>query len=192
MALQSAKAASLTVPDETLALAQQFLDSVDPSLREENDKRSRKRKPEAETEFDEYEYTPRQRTSHAITSEALLCRMYLGWDRGSNDGALVRGGKYLLSKYPPRRDQWNIYHWYYATQVQHHLGGAEWEAWNILMRDTLVNSQEKEGHAAGSWAPAGQHEDGGGRIYVTSLAICTLEVYYRHAPIFRQLNLRER
>ena len=58
------------------------------------------------------------------------------------------------------------------------------------MRDVLVNSQETRGHLAGSWSPRGdEHAGAGGRIYVTALATCTLEVYYRHLPLFRQLDL---
>jgi hypothetical protein len=49
--------------------------------------------------------------------------------------------------------------------------------------------QQKQGHAAGSWAPEGRGNEGGfadaaGRIYMTSLATCILEVYYRHMPIY--------
>ena len=71
----------------------------------------------------------------------------------------------------------------------HHFGGPEWEDWNGQMRDVLVVMQEDGGHAAGSWDPRGDHAGAGGRIYMTSLAVCTLEVYYRHLPIFRQLEL---
>jgi hypothetical protein len=72
----------------------------------------------------------------------------------------------------------------------HHAGGAEWEAWNLKMRDVLCQTQETSGHAAGSWSPRNHdHAGAGGRIYVTSLSICTLEIYYRHLPIFRQLEL---
>ena len=71
----------------------------------------------------------------------------------------------------------------------HHFGGPEWNEWNLRMRDVLVKSQETRGHAAGSWAPRGDRADAGGRIYMTALAVCTLEVYYRHLPIFRQIEL---
>ena len=71
----------------------------------------------------------------------------------------------------------------------HHAGGREWERWNFLMRDALVNTQEKQGELAGSWAPRGEHASAGGRLYMTSLAVCTLEVYYRHLPIFRQIDV---
>jgi hypothetical protein len=70
----------------------------------------------------------------------------------------------------------------------HHFGGKRWQKWNIAMRDVLVQSQQKRGHESGSWDPKGPHGSQGGRLYCTALAVCTLEVYYRHAPIFRQLE----
>ena len=46
------------------------------------------------------------------------------------------------------------------------------------------------GSRAGSWSPRGyQWGSQAGRIYVTSLAVCTLEIYYRHLPIFKQIEL---
>ena len=38
--------------------------------------------------------------------------------------------------------------------------------------------------------PAGPLTAQGGRLYMTSLAICCLEVYYRHLPLFRQIELQ--
>ena len=54
------------------------------------------------------------------------------------------------------------------------------------MRDLLVNSQAQSGHERGSWAPVGPFSSTGGRLYMTALSICTLEVYYRHLPLFRE------
>ena len=122
-----------------------------------------------------------------MTSEALLCRIYLGWKR--NHPALVSGVNWLLDSKPPALDPPNIYYWYYATQTLHHYGGSQWQSWNLQMRDVLVASQEVRGHRAGSWAPDGPLSSQGGRLYMTSLAICCLEVYYRHLPIFRQIDL---
>jgi hypothetical protein len=54
------------------------------------------------------------------------------------------------------------------------------------MRDFLVNKQDKQGPAAGSWFFDGGHgTDKGGRLYNTSLATMVLEVYYRHMPIYQ-------
>ena len=95
----------------------------------------------------------------------------------------------MLENEPPRTSETNIYYWYYATQTIHHYGGPQWDEWNLQMRDVLVATQETRGHAAGSWAPKGPLTSQGGRIYMTALAICCLEVYYRHLPIFRRIDL---
>lgn len=171
MALQSGRAASLTVPDVTLELANNFLDSV------QSHGGSR------------YAYMPQQRNNptHRLTAEALLCRVYLGWK--SDNPGLMEGLDWLLENNPPAQ-QADIYYWYYATQAFHHYGGESWDRWNSEMRDTLVDRQERRGPEAGSWSP---HDDKygreGGRLFVTALATCTLEVYYRHLPIFRQIDI---
>ncbi|HWC89954.1 MAG TPA: hypothetical protein VG433_09870, partial [Pirellulales bacterium] len=82
------------------------------------------------------------------------------------------------------------YYWYYATQVMHNLPGPEWDPWNRAMRRTLIETQVKEGCAAGSWDPHKPLPDGhaaetGGRIMTTSLATLTLEVYYRYLPLYQ-------
>jgi hypothetical protein len=169
MALQSARAANLSVPDDTLELAGRYLDSV-----QHND-RSR------------YSYMARGAPTPVMTAEGLLCRIYLGWNK--SDPGLMKGVSFLAKNHLPSNNDANIYYWYYGTQTMHHVGGPEWEQWNIKMRDILTMSQETSGHAAGSWTPRGEHAAAGGRIYMTSLAVCTLEVYYRHLPIFRQIEL---
>ncbi|MCA9175249.1 MAG: terpene cyclase/mutase family protein [Planctomycetales bacterium] len=134
-----------------------------------------------------YGYRPGTAPTHVMTAEALLCRMYLGWNRqvpGMEDGA-----QYLLDNFMPHTGAPDIYYWYYGTQVFHHLGGAMWDKWNGRMRDVLVSMQETRGHEAGSWWHPGLRHGTGGRLYFTSLAICTLEVYYRHLPIYRQIDL---
>ena len=169
MALQSALAANLSVPEETLELAGQFLDRVqhrDGAL---------------------YAYLPNDGPSHPMTAEGLLSRIYLGWKR--SHPSLVEGVDWMLKNHPPDDDEPDIYYWYYATQTMHHFGGAQWERWNLRMRDVLVATQETSGHRAGSWTPDGPLVNRGGRIYMTAMAICCLEVYYRHLPLFRQLEL---
>jgi len=170
MALQSARAARLNVPVEAFELSSHYLDSAqfrDGAL---------------------YGYQPGHRPTPTMTAESLLCRIYLGWTK--QDPPLMEGIRYLLETDPPNPDRPNVYYWYYGTQAVHHVGGAEWERWNFLMRDALVNTQEKQGASAGSWAPRGEHASAGGRLYMTALAVCTLEVYYRHLPIFRQIDVK--
>ena len=107
--------------------------------------------------------------------------MYIGW--GRKQPALEAGVKYLAATGPSRND---MYYNYYATQVLHHWGGEEWQKWNEVMRERLVGSQCKTGHAAGSWDVADAHGKTGGRLYMTCLCVMTLEVYYRHLPLYQQ------
>lgn len=170
MALQSARAANLNVPERTMLRASAYLDSC---------------------QYEggsQYAYMAGHAPTPVMTAEALLCRMYLGWNKKQKP-ALARGTQMLVNRHLPNRHDANIYYWYYATQTMHHFGGEEWDKWNMHMRDVLTQTQETGGHAAGSWAPRGDHAAAGGRIYMTSLAVCTLEVYYRHLPIFRQIKL---
>ena len=105
--------------------------------------------------------------------------MYSGWDRDSV--SLQKGVKFLSTRGP---EPDNMYHNYYATQVLHHWGGKEWDQWNDHMRELLVKTQCKSGHAAGSWNVADQYGEAGGRLYMTCLATMTLEIYYRHLPLY--------
>jgi hypothetical protein len=171
MALYSAKAAGLEVSDATLKLAGHYLDAA-----------------EARGLPGRYAYQPGQSPRPAMTAEALLCRFYLGGRR--DDEGLESGIMHLLAEHLADADNADIYYWYYATQVFHHWGGAAWNRWNQAMQAALVKLQETKGHEAGSFPPHTRHDHVGGRLYTTALAVCTLEVYYRHTPIFRQIDLR--
>jgi hypothetical protein len=131
--------------------------------------------------------------SIVMTAEALLMRLYLGWER--NDPRLIAGADYLAANLPqfgtrnqPSRD---AYYWYYATQVMFQVQGPHWESWNARLRDLLVNSQASDGVLAGSWDPLGEVPDRwgrpAGRIYVTAMHLLMLEVYYRHLPLYQTL-----
>lgn len=184
MALQSARAPnlSLDVDDSTLKLADYFLDQVSVSARFDN--RRRTRLPDGAA----YAYQPRREATAAMTAEAILCRMYLGWKK--DDPRLDSAVKWLIQDHLPSARDPNLYYWYYGTQVMHHYGGKPWDIWNDRMRSLLISTQATRGSHPGSWDP-GDFRWGskGGRIYTTSLAVCTLEVYYRHLPLFKQIEL---
>lgn len=118
----------------------------------------------------------------------LLCRQYLGW--GPRNPGIVAGVNRLKQK-PPGSVK-NVYYYYYATQVMHHVGGPSWESWNPAMRDLMVNTQDtgttpKAEHERGSWSPVGDAwAREGGRLMSTSLTLLTLEVYYRHLPLYKR------
>jgi hypothetical protein len=113
-----------------------------------------------------------------MTTVGLLMRLYTGWRRDRDE--MATGARYLLDRLPeigsqtnPKRD---TYYWYYATQVMFHMGGEYWAAWNARLHPILTKSQIQNGLMAGSWH--------GGRLYVTALNLLSLEVYYRHLPIY--------
>jgi hypothetical protein len=130
-----------------------------------------------------YCYMPGAGPSPVMTAEGLLCRQYSGWRQ--NNPILRNGVAWLEANQLPKADRANMYFWYYGTQVMHHMGGEAWQKWNGALRDLLISLQAVSGHEAGSWPPLGGHDAQGGRLYTTALAACTLEVYYRHLPLYR-------
>jgi hypothetical protein len=166
MALRSAQMAYLKVPDETFLKATRFLNSVQQGQG-----------------VGLYGYMPGLHANQVMTAEGLLCRQYSGWRH--NHPVLINGVVWLETNHLPRADRPNMYFWYYGTQVMHHMGGKTWEKWNAALRDLLISLQAGGGHQDGSWPPLGGHDSQGGRLYTTALAACTLEVYYRHLPLYR-------
>jgi len=165
MALQSAKAGRIKVQGSTVLEAKKFLTMVQSA------------------NGAQYGYMPNQGPSDAMTAVGLLCRMYFGWKR---DNPALKAGVEHLAKTGPKPG--DIYYNYYATQVLHHWGGDLWNEWNLKMREELVTTQIKDGPGAGSWDVRDPHGAGGGRIYQTTLSLLTLEVYYRHLPIYRRFD----
>jgi hypothetical protein len=178
MALQSGKMAYLDVPPATFERAGKYLNSV-----------------KAGQHGGLFGYQPGNAPTPAMVGEGLLCREYLGWPH--DHPGLREGVEWLVRESLPSKDRPNIYAWYYATQVVHHFGGEPWKKWNAAMRDSLLAMQEQTGHRAGSWPPRGSQTIGGadvrsgGRIYMTSLALCTLEVYYRYLPLYRAIEVSD-
>jgi len=172
MALQSAKMAGIEVPYAHFRRVERFLDRV------------------ALEEGSRYPYQRGQQATPAMTAEALLCRQYLGWAR--DDRRLVRGVEWLTSpeNLIDYRKNRNVYYWYYATQVVHHMEGEHWKRWNGVMRQAVPEQQVPKGRKeAGSWEPSNmdRFDASGGRLYVTCLSIYMLEVYYRHLPLYSKL-----
>ena len=132
-----------------------------------------------------------RRPSAAMTSVGLLMRIYSGWKK--DDPRLLAGADYLLKTQLPSDStpqQRDTYYWYYATQVLKHVGGPHWDEWNNKLRPLLTRSQEKTGDMAGSWHPYKPVPDRwgsfGGRIYVTTMNLLSLEVRHRLLPLYQQ------
>ncbi len=184
MALKSGQLSGLDVPEETYRRIERWLDQA-------QGPKGRK---------DRYRYNPYAPNTAAqrhgriptptMTAVGMLMRMYTGWRR-DND-AMQSAADYLLEHPPqmgstrsPKRDG---YYWYYATMVMFHMGGDHWKQWNQKLKSVLLASQITEGEASGSWDPIQPVPDRwsaqAGRIYVTTMNLLNLEVYYRHLPIY--------
>ena len=184
MALKSGELAGLDVPESTYAGIDRWLDYA---------KLSRDR-------GDRYRYnpfapnTPSQRhgrdVTPSMTAVAMLMRMYAGWRRETPD---MQSAADYLAQYPPavgdaKTPYRDTYYWYYATQVMFHMGGKHWEDWNQKLKPILIDGQVKSGPQEGSWDPKNPVPDRwsihAGRLYLTTMNLLSLEVYYRHLPIY--------
>ncbi|WP_425613681.1 hypothetical protein NA78x_003519 [Anatilimnocola sp. NA78] len=184
MALKSGELANLTVPKETYTKIDAWLNAAQKSGSDPHEFRYN---PFAED-------TPEQRhglvASKTMTSVGLLMRLYSGSKR--DQAVMQQGAAYLRKNLPAigdaRNPQRDTYYWYYGTQVMYHMGGEDWKAWNGKLHPLLVNSQIKQGPLAGSWQPRGPVPDRwsshAGRLYVTTMNLLSLEVYYRHLPLY--------
>jgi hypothetical protein len=155
-----------------------------------------------------YRYNPYARDSKGVsrmqgrkptpsmTSVGLLMRIYSGWDK--EDPRLLAGADYILEQQLPSDSTPQVrdtYYWYYATQVLKHIDGPRWEIWNQKLRPLLTRSQEKSGDFAGSWHPYRPVPDRwgsfGGRIYVTTMNLLSLEVRHRMLPLYQSEKQRK-
>lgn len=160
MALKSAVHADIAVNPLTIRGANAFLNEV-------------------QADNGMYGYRSTKDTKESTTAIGLVCRMLSGMSR--EEPRLKMAVETLSAKGPMVG---NMYYNYYATQVMLHYGGEEWTKWNTVMRDRLVSTQKTEGHAAGSWDLSDAHGGTAGRLYMTCLCTMTLEVYYRHLPLY--------
>ena len=71
----------------------------------------------------------------------------------------------------------------------HFFGGDDWDkVWNPKMRDLLVDTQDNSPAArpAAVGRPTTASPAAGGRLTATCLSLLTLEVYYRHLPLYKR------
>lgn len=103
----------------------------------------------------------------------------------ANDPELQQAVR-LISEWGPQGD---LEYQYFATLTMLQMGGNAWQTWNEKVRESLIANQETTGHLQGSWQfNADQRIESGGRLYCTALATMILEVYFRHLPVYGNVN----
>ena len=183
MALKSGQLAGLKVPQKTF-------DGIDNWLKvaEAPNSKSQFRYNPYAKDSDERARTHGKRASVSMTAVGLLMRAYNGWT--PTDEKFLQGAEHLLEQLPSDRDSLrrDTYYWYYATQVMKHAGGKYWDQWSRALHPLLVNTQQSSGPLRGSWHPYMPVPDRwapqGGRLYVTTMNLLSLEVKYRLLPLY--------
>ncbi len=165
-ALKSASHGKLEIPREVWYRAMSFLDGL------QDDRGAA------------YGYQQPTSKKPSMSVVGLFARMMLGWPHDHRP--LLRGVAQIGDALPQKN---NMYFNYYASQLLRHHGGSAWKRWNPKMRDYLVALQATQGHETGSWYIDEDWSDRGGRLYSTTLAILTLEVYYRYMPMYQEAFL---
>jgi hypothetical protein len=189
MALKSAQMAGLEVPAETLQKVGHWLD-----LAQVPNRGTYVYNP---WNADDYRERAGRAPSPTMTAQAMIMRMYLGQDH--DEATLAQGADYLLAHLPEAAGQAaaesDCYYWYYATQAMYHMQGDYWKTWDARVTPLLRAGQVDRGPLKGSWNPREPVPDRwralGGRHYVTSIHVLTLEFRYWHLPLFRELRRDE-
>ena len=162
MALKSLERCGISTPTDVYDRTIEFVESLE------------------ESNGTHYRYIESEPSSRAVpTAVGLLNQMYLQWPQ---DHPSLQDGAGLLVNRRVSKD--DIYLNFYTTLLLHHLQHENWDYWNEAVRERLIKTQSTRGHEAGSWHFKHQHGDVGGRLYTTTLAVMTLEVYYRYSPLF--------
>jgi len=164
MACKSAIMSGLDVPDDTIARFEKFLDAkMDPTTGVTG-------------------YRQRGAGSDAMTSVGLVCRLFLDQDP-EDTPVLAKAADRIMKSGPSLND---VYYLYYGTLGLFQMGGERWKEWNGKFAMETVARQLKRGRFAGSWNRRGvRHAERGGSIYVTSMYVLCLEVYYRFLPMYK-------
>lgn len=184
MAFKSGQLAGLDVSPDTFARIKRYLDTC--RVSEQTPYLFRYNPYAADSPTQRHGLQP----TAVMTSVGLLMRLYFDWRRDTPE--MMAGTDYLLQYIPElgtldnsRRD---TYYWYYATQVMYHMGGERWERWHDSLYPLLIDHQVIEGEYYGSWNPVRPTPDlwarYGGRLYVTTMNLLSLEVSYRHLPLY--------
>jgi len=191
MALKSAKISGLHVPDDIWGKYKTHMELSTSKDQSGN--------------FDHVKYSvpgglmfDSNKNDNTMTAIGMLMFQYLGVKRDELSLMAERLIKELPKWGAPINDSsWGVdnfdfYHWYYATLALFQYGGEHWKKWNKSLIETLVGAQRKGGpldgsiqDTDGSWDPIDQWGRKQGRVYTTAMGAFCLEVYYRYETISR-------
>ena len=132
--------------------------------------------------------------SESLTAVGVLSRIFLG-ENPKQSEAIQRGADLMLKSLPVWDEESgaiDMYYWYYGTLAMFQVGGDPWKKWLKAMEPAIVDTQRKDGCAAGSWDPVGPWGGEGGRVYSTAVMVLCMEVFYRYDRVFGATSLKGR
>jgi hypothetical protein len=122
----------------------------------------------------------------SLTGGGVLCYQMLG---KSHDSVVRKGADYITKnvKFDWNTEHADLYEHYYNAQAMINRGGHQWEAYNSIFRDQLLNNQNPDGtykNVPKAKAVVPEFKGGGDVAvhYRTCLSTFMLEVYYRFLP----------
>ena len=122
-----------------------------------------------------------------LTGVGALCMQLLGY---ADTPACQKAIEYLKNRNLDvkwdKAEEWELYGWYYITQAMFH-DGSEFSSWNSKFAKAFTENQNSDG----SWTPPGD-EAGEGKVYGTTFAALTLQVYYRILPTYQEAAVETR
>ena len=178
MALRTAQYAHVAVPRKALKRAEMFTEDCGAGP--------------ADNRQSLYANTPGDQPNAMATATGLFVRQLLGWQK--SEPALATGCRFLMNHLPLENADalGDNETWFFATQVLRNMEGDDFDLWNHLIQTHLVRTQERKSPVRGSWRPleeaAAPRQS---RMYATVLSLLTLQVPYRHLPLYRPVRLRE-
>jgi hypothetical protein len=177
MALRNARYAHVAVPSKALARAKMYIEdcSAGPATSRQS----------------LYADMPGGQATPTATATALFIRQLLGWPK--SEPALTAGCVSIMRNLPAEIvgpvDDIDLY--FFATQVLKNMEGDDFDLWHHLVRKHLILTQEQDGSLRGSWRPSAEAAGlRASRVYTTALSLLTLQVSYRHLPLYRPVTLR--
>ncbi len=128
-----------------------------------------------------YGYTSKGYHGPGMVAEGMFCQQLLGIPR--DDPRMIESAAHLAERLPKRQSV-DFYYFYYGCLALYQHQGPIWEAWNERMRALLLSLQIQDGDHAGSWKARGARPQDYGRLVSTTMAVLSLEVYYRYLPLY--------
>jgi len=177
MALRTAQYAHVAVPRKALKRAEMFTEDCGAGP--------------ADNRQSLYANTPGDQPNAMATATGLFVRQLLGWQK--SERALATGCRFLMNHLPPENADalGDNETWFFATQVLRNMEGDDFDLCNYLVQSHLIRTQERKSPFGGSWRPleeaAAPRQS---RMYATVLSLLTLQVPYRHLPLYRPVRLR--